>query len=643
MKNLALRLRWLVLMLLLSLLIACGGGSAGDGGSGAGSAGLTITTADILPGTLTNSSYSTTLQAANGSGSLTWSIAPSSPSALFVDGLSVNAQTGVLSGTAKFDGTAGFTATVKDSASQTATKSFYLTAYARLQTPAPQAFTFQQYEQIWYQQIQASGGLPPLNYFVSGSPLPFGVTLDRETGVFRGSPMAMGDVYSTVTIRDSYTPTPEVVSFPITMQVVAPPLIVANSLPPKLFVNRPFSGRIIAIGGTPPYSFAMNWGALPPGLSAIDTGTGQVSGTPTSAGYYSFNVSVTDSSSTPLSSNGNFGFTVATPLGRNDSVATATAIDNGVFFPSISPYIDPPDAAPLAADSDYYKLISVSGAKVHVATGAQTPVNGPVLDTVIEILDPNGTRLASCNQPGGTTTNFTSACINDDVVDPPSTDSMLDFKVPGAPSTLTTFLIHVLDWRGGARPDMFYSLDVSGVTDPLKITSPASLTPAARGLSYSEQLTSANGTGAITWAVSSGTLPPGITLSPSGALTGPATADGTYSFTIKATDSATPPLIVSAPEQIQVAEPVAILSSPTLPSACVNQPYTFTEQSSGGVAPLFWGFEAAPWMGINLDSSTGIFSGTSPITGTFTGRIFLSDATGHVAVQAMSLTVKQCP
>src|SRR5215831_16013031 len=58
---------------------------------------LTITTPVILPGTLTNSAYSVTLQAANGVGALTWSINPVSPTALFVAGLSMNSSTGVLS------------------------------------------------------------------------------------------------------------------------------------------------------------------------------------------------------------------------------------------------------------------------------------------------------------------------------------------------------------------------------------------------------------------------------------------------------------------------------------------------------------------------------------------------------------------
>jgi hypothetical protein len=635
------QLRFFFLTLLTALLTACGGGS-GNGGTGSQPAVLTITTDAILPATLANASYSTTLQASNGSGALTWSIAPVAPTALFVDGLSMDPSTGILSGTANFEGTAGFVATVKDTASRTATKGFYLTAYSRLQTPPPQTFSFSQYEPIWYQQIRVNGGLPPLNMSVSGSPLPVGVTLDRETGIFRGSPMATGNFYTTIIIRDSYAPAPEVTSVQISIQVSPPPFSIAQSLPPKLLLNRPFSGKIMAMGGIPPYSFVMTSGSLPAGVTPIDASTGQISGTPSLAGYYSFEVSATDSSSPPLSASASFSISVATPLGRNDTIATATAIDNGYFSASISPYIDPPDAAPLPADSDYYKLTSISGATIHLATGTVQVLGGAWLDTVLEILDANGTRLATCNQPGNTSTNFTSACINDDIPDPPTTDSALDFKVPGLPSTPTTFYIHVLDWRGDARPDMLYSLSVSGANDPLKITS-TSLTPAARGLSYSQQLTSANGSGAIGWTLSSGSLPPGITLSSSGVLTGPATTDGTYSFTVQAADSSTPPQVVTAAEQIQVVDPVKIVSTPTLPAACINQPYSFAMQSSGGIQPFFWGFISNYWIGINLDSSTGVFSGTSPITGTFTGKVILSDATGHYFTQDISLTVNQCP
>lgn len=55
---------------------------------------------------------------------------------------------------------------------------------------------------------------------------------------------------------------------------------------------------------------------------------------------------------------------------------------------------------------------------------------------------------------------------------------------------------------------------------------------------YSKTLTPAGGTGSITWAVTSGSLPNGITLNAStGVLSGSPTLAGTYSFTITATDS----------------------------------------------------------------------------------------------------------
>src|SRR5438445_12804151 len=103
-----------LLLILCATLTGCGGG--GSQSSTQSSAmptppsppALTITTSSNLPGTLTNSSYSVTLQAMNGVGALTWSIAPINPNALFVTGLAIDPSTGVVSGTANFSGTAGF-------------------------------------------------------------------------------------------------------------------------------------------------------------------------------------------------------------------------------------------------------------------------------------------------------------------------------------------------------------------------------------------------------------------------------------------------------------------------------------------------------------------------------------------------------
>jgi hypothetical protein len=643
---------FLLFGLMVVVCASCGGGSSagnpggGGGGGGGGLGVLAITDNSILPGTLQNHAYTVTLHVANAVGGLTWSIAPTSPTGEFVTGLTIDPGTGVLAGTVNFAGTAGFLATVKDSASppRTATKAFLVTASDPLQAPPPQSLTIRQFSGGFvFGEVNGVGGVQPLTFSVTGGSLPFGIRLNNQTGNFTGSATTIGTYPSTVTIQDSYLP-PEVVTAQLTIEVIPAALGLAGSVPSQILLNRPFSGRLVAMGGIPPYHFSMLSGSLPAGLSGPDPSGGQISGTPTTPGPGSlFTVGVTDSSSTPQVAQNTFFINVTQPLGRNDTVATATPIDNGQIMASISPYIDPPNAAPLPGDNDFYKLVSVSGATVHVETQARRWWPGDPLDTVIEIVDGNSARQSTCRQPGDSSANFTSSCINDDISTVPSvTDSALDYKVPGAPSTPTTFYVHVLDWRGDARPDMTYALQVSGVNDPLAIQS-TPLAPAARTLSYSQQLTAVNGTGAVSWRTLSGTLPPGLMLSPSGAITGTATADGNYSFSLGAQDSSNPPQTASTAETIQVVEPLKIISPATWPDACVNKPYSFAILTTGGIPPFSWGFVSNSWVGISLDQSTGIFSGLSSITGTFSGTVGVGDATGHGISQVVTVTVKQCP
>jgi hypothetical protein len=80
-----------------------------------------------------------------------------------------------------------------------------------------------------------------------------------------------------------------------------------------------------ATGGTPPYTnWAVTVGSLPPGLT-LNAGTGALTGTPTTAGPYSFTIQVTDS--TPLTATKAFTLTVnavATP-----TITTASPLPAG--------------------------------------------------------------------------------------------------------------------------------------------------------------------------------------------------------------------------------------------------------------------------------------------------------------------------
>jgi len=631
----------LALLPLLSL-VACGGGNS----SSAGSPGdlLTITTNKILPGTLEKRTYSTTLQASGGDGALSWSIAPTSPIGLYVNGLSIDANTGVLSGIVNFSGTAAFIATVKDSASHFSSQAFYLTSSTPLQVPPSQSFKVAQYQDISYLPIGATEGVQPLSYKLASGSFPFGLRVDGVNGQILGSPTTLGSYSFTLTVQDSYSP-PEVVSTHITINVVPPSLAIADSIPIRFLLNRPYSGRLIPTGGTPPYHFAITSGSFPPGIGPIDPNSGQVSGTPTTLGQYSADFSVTDSSSPAQhASRTGFPMTVVTPLGRNDTVANATPISNGTIYASISPYIDPPDNAPLVADNDYYKLVSLGGSVVHVETQAQRLRQSNPLNSVMEIVDGNGNRLTTCRQPGDSSNKFASTCLNDDIsTSPPVLDSALDYKVPGAANVASTFYVRVFDWRGNARPDMNYALVVSGAAPPLSIE-PPSLPPGERTTPYfSYQLVADNGIGTVSWSIAGSSLPPGLGLSSSGLISGSPTTDGTYTFTLQAKDSDQPPQTATVQKTIQVVEPIVITSSPTLPDACVGQPYSFTFQTTGGLPPLRWVFYGYVPYGLDLDINTGFLSVDTTNARTLTVTVTVSDVANYGSAQNISLAVKQCP
>ena len=66
-----------------------------------------------------------------------------------------------------------------------------------------------------------------------------------------------------------------------------------SGVPTSGTVGQSFSGKLNVSGGTAPYSFALTNGALPDGVSLLSDGS--FSGTPTVAGTFSPEITVTDS------------------------------------------------------------------------------------------------------------------------------------------------------------------------------------------------------------------------------------------------------------------------------------------------------------------------------------------------------------
>jgi len=90
------------------------------------------------------------------------------------------------------------------------------------------------------------------------------------------------------------------------------------------------------------------------------------------------------------------------------------------------------------------------------------------------------------------------------------------------------------------------------VVEPVQITTSSPLPGGTLGVQYAQQLASTGGTAPVTWSKTSGELPPGLSLSASGSVSGTPTALGTYNFTVKAEDSSAPKSSDTKPFSITV-------------------------------------------------------------------------------------------
>src|SRR5579871_1330359 len=141
--------------------------------------------------------------------------------------------------------------------------------------------------------------------------------------------------------------------------------------------------------------------------------------------------------------------------------------------------------------------------------------------------------------------------------------------------------------------------------------SPSTLPNGIVGDFYSQTITASGGTGPYMFAVSTGSLPPGLSLDPStGVISGTPTENDTFDFTITATD--VNGCTGDASFTINVTSCTVISLSPlTLPDGTAGVAYTQMISAFGGTSPYTFALsEGALPPGLSLDSSTGVISGT---------------------------------
>ena len=120
---------------------------------------------------------------------------------------------------------------------------------------------------------------------------------------------------------------------------------------------------------------------------------------------------------------------------------------------------------------------------------------------------------------------------------------------------------------------------------PITFMSPTTLPYGITTLPYSQTVTATGGQGALTFSISAGTLPAGLTLSPAGVISGtPTTVGAGTSFTVKATDSVGTFSTQTYSAGIQIVTKLTITTS-TLPAAPIGVAYSGVVNFTGGVGP----------------------------------------------------------
>ena len=171
------------------------------------------------------------------------------------------------------------------------------------------------------------------------------------------------------------------------------------------------------------------------------------------------------------------------------------------------------------------------------------------------------------------------------------------------------------------------------------IIDPSPLPTAVINVPYSVTLRAAGGTPPYTWGMASGTLPPGLSISSGGVISGTPTTLGSTIFKIQVTDVQTPIQAVdTATKTITVNQPLSITTT-SLTNGTVGVPYSGSLAASGGVPPYTWSITSGTLpAGLTL-AGNGFVTGTPTTQETQTFTVQASDSQSPASTASTSLTL----
>jgi len=166
-----------------------------------------------------------------------------------------------------------------------------------------------------------------------------------------------------------------------------------------------------------------------------------------------------------------------------------------------------------------------------------------------------------------------------------------------------------------------------------------SLTAGTFNVAYSGSIAATGGAGALSYSVSSGAMPTGLSLSTTGALSGSPAAIGTFIFTVKAADAFGDSATMAYTVVVTYSAVTIITTS--LSAAVIGTPYTATLMASGGSGTGFtWSLVSGSVLPAGLSLSTaGVISGTATVAGSTSITVKVVDSASNSAQSIMELTV----
>ena len=613
-----------------------------------------IGTSSPLPNAILNAAgqgipYSTTILS-SGAAPITYSVISGS----LPGGLSLSSS-GVISGTPASTGTSSFTVQAENSLGAD-TRVFTLSVY---QPPAVTTVTlgYARLGTPYSAQLTASGS-QPITYQLTSGGLPVGLSLAGTTGLITGTPTAAGTYSFTVTATNIAGVS---VAVPLTITAGMALAIATQASLPAGTVGQPYTPlQFTALGIDTDSSVAWSWGVSgrPPGLSF--TTAGVLSGTLTTAGTYSFDVTITN------------GSAVATTTCTLEAGQVPTLSGSDVLYGTISrPY-----TAVLSADGLQpitYRMSSGPTPQADITLDSNgvitwlVPTPGPYVFYVI------ATNRFGDSVAGMYTLTITSPSITD--VDLPAgivgvpyiknsgddgytftPDGMGPFtwehisgtlppglsfdpvpgKITGSPTTAGTFDfgLRLYGIAGQVQEDFRIVVNVRPAITTVALNSGNVLA------AYSQTLT-ASGTTPITWS-HSGSLPPGLTRT-GATISGTPTTEGVYTFNVTASNVTGSAYADTAQFTIVIGPSGApVITTTSSLSAVVGQPFTRTLTATGN-PPIGWSLDVGSSLPDGLALAGDVVSGTPTTSGTYTFTLWAKNGIGSGDSREFTLRITETP